>query len=899
MMKSLPFSILIFLILGANLLAFSQKKIPAVFKEVDFPISRSLEEQQIQAKHYKIYKLSLSEIKAGLKGVSHRENQSQHLVLEIPFPDGSLHSYKVFENSTMHPELAAKFPEIRAYDGYGISHPGEFLKFDVTPQGFHAMAMLPGEGTVFIDPMFKGETEFYMVYYKKDFMTTKTATCQITDLEKSYYEFDDATRVPYASCNLRTYRMALAATAEYTTFQGGTVLLAQAAQVTTMNRVNGIYEKNMGITMTIIANNNLLIYTNANTDPYTNGDANKMIGENQTNVTNVIGSANYDIGHVFGTNSGGLAGLGVVCSNTNKARGVTGSSSPKGDSFDVDYVAHEVGHQFGANHTQNNSCQRNTNTAMEPGSASTIMGYAGICTPNVQNFSDAYFHGVSLREMGVFISGGTHTCPVKSTLTNSAPVITSTNGGVTIPKGTPFALTGIATDADGDVLTYNWEQMNNQTSTQPPVATSTGGPNFRSFTPSVNPTRYFPRLSALAANGPFTWEVLPTVARTMNFRLTVQDNHQVASCNDYMDVTVTTSGTIGPFVVTYPNATGISWAASSTQTVTWDVAGTTDTPVNCQTVDIFLSTNGGQTYPIVLATGVPNNGSSQITVPDLGTNTARVMVMSSAGTFFNISRFNFAITLSTFSLTSNLSSNTSCLPESVSYTVNVNSLGGFTDPVTLSVSGLPTGATHTFNPAVVTPGSSSILTVFSTTQVAPGNYNMVVTGTSNAIVKTYNLGYNTVLLSNAIIKNGAMLSAAQTGATYKWLDCNNANAIIPNETNQSFTPTQNGSYAVMVTISSCNKTSDCVSIDFTGIDELVKNGLKIFPNPVRDVLNVSWENSSIQSMTITDTQGRKLLYLNKPDNNFASFDLSAFARGMYFLQLETNGKKEHFKVIKE
>ena len=221
-------------------------------------------------------------------------------------------------------------------------------------------------------------------------------------------------------------------------------------------------------------------------------------------------------------------------------------------------------------------------------------------------------------------------------LNNTPPVINSTSGNIVVPISTQFILTAHAFDADGDSLSYLWEQMDNEASTQPPVATATGGPNFRSFDPSTDSSRYFPRLSALAANGPFTWEVLPSVSRVMDFRVTVKDNHAVGTCNAYSDITVTTNASAGPFVVTYPTASGISWVGGSSQTVTWSVANTDAAPINCANVRILLSINGGQTYPFVLASSTANDGSEMIVCPNFTTNTARIMVMSSAQTFFDI-----------------------------------------------------------------------------------------------------------------------------------------------------------------------------------------------------------------------------------------------------------------------
>jgi len=454
-------------------------------------------ERYVKASKYAVLKLKISQLQNDLVGVKHREVGSigRDIVIELPHPNGGFARYQVFENSTMHPELAVKFPQIKSYDARGIDNPGEFVKFDITPQGFHAMIMTPSRGQIFIDPYSFGDKENYIVYYKKDFTTDKVMSCGvISNSSKSIDKNDKA----FGTCQLRTYRTAVNATGEYTAFHGGSAAQGLAAIVTTMNRVNAIYERDMAITLTLVANNNLIVYTNGGSDPFTNGNSGAMIGESQTNCDAVIGNGNYDIGHIFGTNSGGLAGLGVVCINSSKGEGVTGSGSPVGDPFDIDYVAHEMGHQFGANHTFNNACggSRNDPTAYEPGSGSSIMAYAGICPTNVQNNSDALFHGVSLAEIGAHITGA-GSCGAITALTNNAPSVTGSNGNVTIPANTPFALTLNATDADaGDVLTYTWEQMDNQISTQPPVATATNGPNFRSLLPSTSPTRYFPSVAA-------------------------------------------------------------------------------------------------------------------------------------------------------------------------------------------------------------------------------------------------------------------------------------------------------------------------------------------------------------------------------------------------------------------
>jgi subtilisin-like proprotein convertase family protein len=672
--------------------------------------------------------------------------------LDLPMPDGSFRRFRIVESPIMEAGLAEKFPEIETYAGVDIDDPSVYLRFDLTPQGFHAMISSPSFSTVFIDPYSfgGGDTRNYIVYHKRDFrpIAGKEMIC---DVQGNAVDVDGLlpnearNNWRFGDCRRRTYRLAVAATGEYTAFHGGTVALAQAAQVTTINRVVGILEREMAIRLVLVSNNNLLIYTNAATDPYTNGTPGTMINENQTNTTTVIGSANYDIGHVFGTNSGGLAGLGVVCNNTNKARGVTGSAAPIGDPFDVDYVAHEMGHQFGANHTFNNSCNgnRNAGTAFETGSGITIMAYAGICAPNVQNAGTDNYHAASLNEIANLITNAGHTCPATATLANTTPAITTPSGATaySIPISTPFFLTATATDPDANILSYSWEQMNNQISTQAPVATATVGPNFRAYSPTTNPTRYFPRLQDLATGAATTWEVLPSVARTMNFQVTVRDNAVGGGCTAQASLSVTTVATAGPFVVTAPNNTGLTWAGATNQTVTWNVAGTTASPISCANVNILLSTDGGLTYPIVLASNTPNDGTQVIIAPNLATTTARVQVVCANNIFFDISNNNFTITAATndYSFAMNPTTVSVCPPASATYTANVGVIGTFSNAVTLTTMGLPAGLTATFSPSTVLPNNSSALVVSGTNNVAAGTYFFNAVANSSTGTKTVQL----------------------------------------------------------------------------------------------------------------------------------------------------------------
>lgn len=596
------------------------------------------------------------------------------ILLALPVGENEFVDFSLTINTTMSEGLMESFPAIRAFDGIARDQSGRTAKVDVGPNYFRAMILTPGGMDLFIDPaVFTNDLQTaYILYGRNDIIATKDWECGVEGQnDDKLLEVDFSVEKGIQSCELRTYRIAIAATGEYTIFHGGTVANALAAQVTTMNRVNGLYERDLAITMTIVPNNELIIFTDPETDPYTNGSPGNMIAENTGVINDAIGNSNYDIGHVFGTNSGGLASLNSVC-HSNKARGVTGSGAPIGDPFDIDYVAHEVGHQFGADHTFNNSCSGNRNnaTAMEPGSGSTILAYAGICPPNVQNNSDGLFHAISLQQIGLAVSHYSHTCATKTPLINLAPVITSTTGDIHVPASTPFTLSATATDLDGDVLTYTFDQMNREISTQQPVATSAKGPNFRVMLPSTENYRNFPSITNIITSS-YNWERLASVSRTFKFRATVRDNSPGGGCTDYQDITVSVDENAGPLAVLYPSAYGIVWTGLTQRTITWDVANTNSAPVSCENVEILLSTDWGVTFETFIAS-TPNTGSLEITVPNIQVERAMIMVRAENGTFFDISDYTFKINMSSVGIEENMMENITLYPNPTDGNVQVN-----------------------------------------------------------------------------------------------------------------------------------------------------------------------------------------------------------------------------------
>ena len=551
------------------------------------------------------YTLNIETLKSQLRDAPLRgaSFETSNLTVKFPNNNGILQSYYIKEAPVLGERLQLQFPTIRSYIGVAIDNPRITMRFSVSQDGLHSATYRSENGTTFIDPYTKDQNN-YIIYATKDLPLIDTDfVCEFENNNVIDRSFNITETSRINDGNLRTFRLALACTGEYAQFHltqqgvgaGETDAVKKAAVLsamnTTMTRVNGIYENELSVTMTLVDNTSI-IYLDELTDPYTNNSGGAMLTENQTVLDTNIGGVNYDIGHVFSTGGGGVAYLASVCSAGSKAGGVTGLLSPIGDVFDIDYVSHEMGHQFGANHTFNGdagSCgggNRNNATAFEPGSGSTIMAYAGICAPqNVQNNSDGYFHIASLNEIWANITTGVSTCAVLSSTGNNSPTINPLTN-YTIPKLTPFVLKGNGSDPDGAAsLTYSWEQKDNAISTQPPVSTSNSGPLFRSRTPKSSADRYMPSIGTVLGVIPATWEVLPSVARTLNFDLTVRDNDANGGryVTESMPVTVED---VPPFLVTEPN-TAVVWGVGTTHTVSWDVGSTTNATINCQNVNIL------------------------------------------------------------------------------------------------------------------------------------------------------------------------------------------------------------------------------------------------------------------------------------------------------------------------
>jgi hypothetical protein len=571
--------------------------------------------------------------------------------IELPMPDGSLAKFSIVESSIMEDRLAEEFSQLISYKVYGIDDPTASGRVDMSPKGFRGMLMT-SQGRVFIDPV---NNTSNTSLYKSSFRTGgsdqsgQTFQCGVNMppendniLDTSQNRNDTLNRI---SGSLVIYRLAVSATSEYVAAVGGTLISAMAEINTTINRVNQVYERDLGIRFILVANNSSIIEVGTDFG-FSNNNGGALLSENQAKIDEVIGTANYDIGHIFSTGGGGVARAGA-CNASLKANGVTGLLNPTGDEFYIDFVAHEIGHQFGGNHTWNGStgsCRTGYNapTAFEPGSGSSIMGYAGICgAENIATNSDATFHAGSIEEINTFIAG-LGNCGLNSAITpsNSDPTLVDAGIDRTIPSSTPFQLSGSAIDS-GDTLTYQWDQMDAGTvrTTAKTIGTDEGNnPLFRSQIPQSIGNRHFPALNtqvngttAMLALG----ETLPTTARTLNFRLTARDGKSGQGTDD-MAVFVIASG---PFTLTSPSAVG-DITANALRTVTWDAAGTLGLPVNCAKVDIELLTFSadGSTYAVTnLLSPTDNDGTEPVFIPNMNSSKARFSVACSDNIFYDIS----------------------------------------------------------------------------------------------------------------------------------------------------------------------------------------------------------------------------------------------------------------------
>lgn len=857
-----------------------------------------------------LYHLDLNSIQQSLVSLNNKTAKNYSLEVSIPNKNGVLEKYTVWEYSNFSPELQALYPQIRAYAGVGITDKTATINFSVSPQGFQTMVLRANTGSEFIEPYSVDNT----VYVLFDSKTRKPGelpyVCSTDGFNWNKLIPNNAGKTAAVnSGNFRTLRLALSCTGEYTVHFGGTVALALAAMNATMTRVNGVFNKDLSVKLEMINAPNI-IYTDAATDPYSNATAgvNTIAGctstnsecpqtwsnELQTTLTGVVGEANYDIGHLFGaTGGGGNAGcIGCICDpltplNTTpvyqygKGSAYTSppGTNPSGDTFDIDFVAHEMGHQLGAYHTFSYAIE-GTGASVEPGSGTTIMAYAGVSNGfDVQKNSDDYFAYKSISEIKSTLL--TKTCPAITTIANNAPTI---NAGLdyTIPKGTAFILKGTGTNNPVNT-SYCWEQNDSAVTTSGSLSfaipTKIDGPLFRSFPPTSSLVRFMPAFTSVV-NGNLTtsWESVSSVARTLNFVLTARDNAALGSAQTTTDqMVVTVSDTAGPFAISSQNSDDIIWAKGSAQTITWSVNNTNNL-TGSSNVNIKLSTDGGLTFPTFLATNIPNNGSAIITVPAISSLQCRILIEPTANIFYAINSKNFAIGYSI-----GYSCTTYPIVNSAVPIIKSNTAKSFNIPTTM---------------AIIT--SVSLALDFTHSSLVDVQIN--IQNPAGTIVKLYenSCGNNSGSLLLNYTDSGTAISCATT--TLQNTTPFQPLAIYNNQNPQgNWILNFKGTYAANTgTLNSANMTictkTYTLDASYLKIDDLV-----LYPNPNQGNFNIKFSSLSPSGVTVlvNDLLGRKIFekQFNKATNFNENIQLNNTQPGLYLLTVMDGDRKVVKKIV--
>jgi subtilisin-like proprotein convertase family protein len=781
----------------------------------------------------------------------------QPLAVELPTADGEMARYMVWESPIIAPGLSEKYPAIHTYAGRTTDGSGRMVRLGVGYGGFHAYIFAPDGREESIQNYTMDNADYYMVFRNEEMPAEKMLPdgqmkCGVDDSKETPVTnpsnnnlVQDRSQAPV---ELKKFRAAIATKGEYSAFFNNDKPTILTAVVTALDYIVAIQERDFNVRLELIANNDTLFYLDPATDPYFGNQTGDWMDQNTQGVNQLIGINSYDIGHVFAVyvtgSATGIAG-GRVCNLFSKARACSSTNPPQGVYFNK-VAAHEMCHQMSGSHSWSN-CSDDSNGqlaagfAYEPGSGSSIMGYPGACGPNdVQSQQDPYYHICNIEQVRNFVQDDEgNTCGIIEITDNNPPIATiSIPNGLTIPISTPFKLSGSGSDPDGDMLTYCWEQYDLGPTSELGLPTG-NAPLFRSYPPSANNFRYFPLISRVAGNQTSKTEVLPAYARSMKFRMTVRDNHPGAGGQATAPLQVNVTNLAGPFLVTYPNTSGIVWRVGSQQEIVWDVANTNVGPVNCKSVNIKLSTNSGLAFPIELASNVPNTGRACITVPNNITVTGRVMVEAADNLFYDMSNNNISIQAATqpaFSICSAKLNDQICLPGNYSSVISTAGVGGFNDMITLSTTNLPNGATATFSPNPVAAGSDATLTLNLADNTAEGTFALGIFAQSGALADTLFSTYKIVQNNFSAFAlqtpaNGA--SGVDIGPTFRW-------TTVPDADKYEIQVASNPSFSGNVIITS--KTD--ITLDSIKLSTLFTAGQTVYwrVRPINDCNNASWSD---------------------------------------------------------
>ena len=861
-------------------------------------------ERESFPQEYHLMQLDVAAMKQVLSLATDRFSKSaKGVIISLPNSEGVLERFEVFEASNFDADLQAQFPEIRSYAGNGIDDKYARLRMSIDPKGINTMVHRADKGSEYMEP-YSQDGKIHAVYKASRVKGKLPFTCSTVDEVLVQDLTDKANTVSRSSTGqLLNFRLAMSVTPEYTAYHHTALALATpktsalSAINTTMTRVNGVFETDFAIHMNLV-NNMTIIYDGSVADPYGATDANYN-NELQTTLTSVVGEANYDVGHLMGNvgNNGNAGCIGCVCVNNQKGSGYTTSTVPVGDTFDIDYVAHELGHQFGANHTFSNSSE-GTGVNKEVGSGVTVMGYAGITPYDTNSNSVDVFHSASIAQVQANMAG--KTCPTTVAITHSAPVVNA-GADYTIPISTPFMLTGSATDAGGaGALTYTWEQNDdvagNTNANSAASPTKTTGPNWVNYIDSSSPVRYFPRMSSVLAGSTttagidVTAEALSSVARTLNFRLTVRDNVAGQGQTNFDNMIVTVDATRGPLTVTSQNTDGVSWAPGSTQTITWSV-NNTNTSTGGANVDILLSTDNGATFTTVLLANTPNDGSETITVPNILQPFCRVMVKASGNIFFNVNVKNIAIGyVVTTTTTCTDYTRTFSPPQAMAtgWTGYLLPSTPITDSYTISDVDFRVECTATRTNQVsfglVKPGSSVVDVVA---------FDGPTSGCPNP-----RANLNAIFDDEGVVFDCA---ATATGARYRPVGALSSLDGMNSAGQWRFAAksTSTANTISSVTLTLCKtETTIVLASESYGLDNFV-----IYPNPNKGNFNIQFSSNSGNEIQVNihDLRGRQIF--TKSYNNSGLFNetlqLNNVQSGIYLVTVQDGSRKEIKKIIVE
>lgn len=925
------------------------------------------------------YSLDIDAIRSQLGNAQETGKNSKAVIINLPTLDGKIEKFAVYSLPVVDKSMADRY-QLGSYTGVKVDDPTVYVRFSISPYDFQGMMFRNGQYE-FIEPQNK-EKSVYGVFPKtnkptegkafecktsESFLSKKQidALAQSTDFTHSVSDFNKASDKKY-----RTYRLAISVTGEYTQYFGS-VPQAAAAINATMTRVNGVFEKDFAIHLNVL-DLPQLIYTNAATDPYSDASSGASGAWNleiQQTLTSVIGNAAYDIGHLFGrSGGGGSAGdVGNVCRNPSsnsdeesKGSAFTspGSGGPEGDNFDIDYVAHEMGHQFGADHTFSHGIHPapNNTAHMEPGSGSTIMGYAGITSADVQAHSDAYFHVRSIEQVQTYVN--TQSCDVNTTITNNPPVIAALPSK-TIPKGTAFVLTASATDSENDALTYTWEEYDRATSAITTVTgNNTTGPKFRSLTGSALPYRYFPKLSNVL-NGTLSsatdWEAVPAVARAMNFRVTVRDNNpDVKQQQTQIGSQAITVGNDGPFKVTSTKVYNNSPAA-----FTWDVANTAAAPYSVSNVKIDYTMDNGANWT-VLSASTANDGTENLSFASIPTNSQVIVRVSAIDNVFyavgkvtvstmvncdgtapaglvanNITQTGAkidweAVANATYILRYKKAADTNWT-EVNNLATNTYTIAGLTlnTPYNVSVATICSGTVGTYAAADFTTKGIEYCTAGATNTSYEKISNVTFANITNSSTATAGYEDFTAVTGNVNAGQAYTFTATFSGTSYDadqvlvWIDYNQDGDFDDSGEQVLVTAKKKSPWTGSITIpanapsgktrmrvrlhdssltpnatpcgtSSFGQVEDySLNIGQLAVSDVKKNNISVYPNPASDVLNIS--NVSSKTKFEIFNIGGQLVNQGTTDGKV---NVSKLTKGVYILTVESNGEKSQTKFIK-